>query len=233
MSLKKIMLKLFNVPTMIYDRLFYFKKKKVKVEFNSHVNKNSRFEGRNLIARGSKVYNSFFGYCSYLANDSRLENSHVGRYTSIGPRVMVIIGEHPIDMVSTHPCFYSTRKQVGFSYVTKDKFEEFRYADKMNSKSVIIGSDVWIGADCRIIEGVTIGDGAIVLAGAIVTKNVPEYAVVGGVPAKIIRYRFDEEKINWLLSLKWWNKSEEWLQKYAKYFDDINQLMEAVNLEHD
>lgn len=77
----------------------------------------------------------------------------------------------------------------------------------------------------------TISDGAIVAAGAVVTKDVPPYAIVGGVPAKIIRYRFTEEQIEWLMELKWWDKDEQWIKAHAKHFDDIEHFMEIVKQE--
>ena len=75
------------------------------------------------------------------------------------------------------------------------------------------------------MEGVTIGDGAVVAAGAIVTKDVPPYAIVGGVPAKVIKYRFDEETIKKLLELKWWEKDQAWIKGHADDFDDVEKLL--------
>lgn len=82
------------------------------------------------------------------------------------------------------------------------------------------------------MQGVTIGDGAVVAAGALVTKDVPPYAIVGGVPAKVIRYRFLESDIQFLMELKWWKKDIEWIKKYADYFADIKQLKIAIEREN-
>lgn len=81
------------------------------------------------------------------------------------------------------------------------------------------------------MQEVTIGDGAVVAAGALVTKDVPPYAIVGGVPAKIIRYRFAQNEVNFLKELQWWQKDISWIQKYADYFDDIEQLMSVLERE--
>ena len=108
----------------------------------------------------------------------------------------------------------------------------FKERLSIDGRSCIIGNDVWIGNDVRIIGGITIGDGAIVGLGAVVTKDVPPYAVVGGVPAKIIRYRFEQDKIEELLRDKWWNKEEEWIKdnfiKYANKWKEICKSHGAI-----
>ena len=83
---------------------------------------------------------------------------------------------------------------------------------------------MWIGSRAMILEKVNIGDGVVVAAGAVVTKDIPPYAIVGGVPAKIIRYRFNEETIQKLLEMKWWEKDLEWIKNHADNFDDVEQL---------
>ncbi|MBR6188682.1 MAG: CatB-related O-acetyltransferase [Prevotella sp.] len=111
--------------------------------------------------------------------------------------------------------------QCGKTFVKESAFEERQLVDGC---SAIIGNDVWIGQDVRIIEGVTIGDGAIVATGAVVTKDVPPYAVVGGVPAKVIRYRFTPEQQALLLQSRWWEQSEEWLQEHVREMQDIKEF---------
>ena len=90
---------------------------------------------------------------------------------------------------------------------------------------------MWIGSDARIMGGVQIGDGAIVAAGAIVTKDVPPYAIVGGVPACVIKYRFDTIKVEKLLNIQWWKKDEEWIVKHSEYFEDIDKFLIKVERE--
>lgn len=203
-------------------------KNKVIIEKTAYVSKDTVFEGANRITRGCKIYGSRFGYGSYVGTNTTLANISVGRFSCIGPNVKQIIGEHPLNFVTMHPAFYSIRKQIGFSFVKEQRVEEFRYADISTKTSIIVGNDVWIAAECRLLEGIKIGDGAAILAGAVVTKDVPPYAVVGGVPAKIVRYRFEQEDVDWLMKLKWWDKDSEWLKKYASYFNDVKRMREEL-----
>lgn len=128
-------------------------------------------------------------------------------------------GDHPTSQfVSTSPAFYFANSPVGMSYTDVDLFEE-------NKKEVIIGNDVWIGQSVLIKPGVVIGDGAIIGAGAVVTKNVAPYAIVVGVPAQIIKYRFSDEQIKKLLNIKWWDKDKEWIEEKAYLFSDVDAFL--------
>lgn len=95
-------------------------------------------------------------------------------------------------------------------------------------RKVVIGNDVWIGARCIIFEGVTIGDGAVIAAGSIIRKDVPPYAVVGGVD-KILRYRFDKDTVNKLLQIQWWNWDDEKIRRNIDLFRDKNNFLERMS----
>jgi acetyltransferase-like isoleucine patch superfamily enzyme len=211
-------------------KLLLFKhklQKKVIFEKGTIIDYNCFFEGSNRVARGSQLYNVDLKFGSYIGRNSTLENVSIGKFSCIGPRVININGEHPLDFISMHPAFYSTKKQSGFTYVEKNIYDEFRYADIENKKTLVIGNDVWVAADVRFVDGIKIGDGAAVLAGAVVTKDVPPYAIVGGVPAKVIRYRFSESQIDYLLKLQWWDKGEQWIRKNANLFKNIDTLISS------
>lgn len=133
----------------------------------------------------------------------QLHNVSFGRYCSIASGVCVGKDEHPVSWLTTSPLVFESApvwmedfRNAG-NYVTRGRF--------VAMKQTTIGNDVWIGQGAFIRGGVRVGDGAIIAAHAVVTKDVPPYAVVGGIPARIIKYRFDEKAIKALLDLKWWN----------------------------
>ena len=94
---------------------------------------------------------------------------------------------------------------------------------------VVIGNNVWIGDKATILPGVSIGDGAVIAANAVVTKDVPPYAIVGGVPAKVIGYRYDEDTIDFLLKVKWWNKDKKWFKEHWELLCDIDKMKTYFN----
>lgn len=170
------------------------------------------------LGNGSLAYNTIFGHhnivynntllinvkvddYTYIGGESKIQNTSIGKFCSLGPELRIGLGRHPIHLKSTFPGFYSDNH--GYYGVDKEyNNEESSYLP------VKIGNDVWIGTRAMILDGVTIGDGAIVAAGAVVTKDVPPYAIVGGVPAKIIKYRFDKHEIGRMLETKWWNNEK-------------------------
>lgn len=176
-------------------------------------------EGGNRLSSRTTVLNCYVGFGTNIGNSCSFVNCKIGRYSSIGARVILIRGMHPLNYVSTHPAFFSLKKQSGFTYVDKQKCRELVEPRIDDKYATVIGNDVWIGSDVRVIEGVSIGDGAVVAAGAVVCKDVPPYSIVGGVPAKIIKYRFPENVIQELQNIKWWNKSEDWIMDNAELFE--------------
>lgn len=224
-------MKKFIVKSAAFFYKIYLKiSKKCILDEKARIGIRTKFEGANRVFEKAEVAYSYMGYASYIGTDSRVVSTKIGRYTSIGPNVIVTRGKHPIEnFVSTHPAFYSVRNQVACTYVAIQKFQEFD--NKEDGYATHIGNDVWIGSGAIILEGVTIGDGAVVAAGAVVTKDVPPYAVVGGVPAKVIRCRFNEEQIALLQEFKWWNKDKVWLKNNAEKFEKIDEFCKYISNE--
>lgn len=146
------------------------------------------------------------GAFSYI-HSSLPADTILGRYSSIAHNVKLIGTSHPMENFSTSPVFYFSEEHATRSRVNeeKSKFKKENWSWESTRKPIKIGNDVWIGTDVVLKDGITIGDGAVVAQGALVTKDIPPYAVAGGVPAKIIKYRFEEATIARLLDLKWWN----------------------------
>lgn len=159
---------------------------------------------------GVKLVNSTIAKYTYIAPGANVVCADIGAFCSIAKGVDIGLATHPVDFISTSPLFYSRSNATKFSWSDDNYTNEF--------KGVHIGNDVWIGLDAKIMGGLTIGDGAIVAAGAIVTKNVPPYAIVAGVPAQIVRYRFPQEIINQLLLIKWWKFEDVKLKGTIKSF---------------
>lgn len=196
---------------------------KVSFDFSCNISVSSSFEGMSKIHRGA-VFKGSLGYGSYIGDHSKLV-AQIGRFTSIGPRVSNNLGVHPYKepFVSTAPCFYSLNKnktQNGSTFATEQTFTEW----SGGGKGTIIGNDCWIGEGAFLVGNIKINDGAIVLAHAVVTKDVPPYAIVGGVPAKVISYRYDQDTIEFLMSTEWWNNSPLWFKENWKLLNDMNRF---------
>lgn len=191
--------------------------------------KSSIFEGMCQLHPYS-VFHGTMGMGSYVGSYSTL-SAKIGRFTSISNHVTCNPGIHTYQQpfATTSPCFFSlnpSHSQCGDTFATEQMLDEYRLVDKEKNIAVEIGNDVWIGERVFLVGGIKINDGAVVLAGAVVTKDVPPYAIVGGVPAKIIKYRYDEETIKFLLHTEWWNNSEKWFCDNWRLMTNIDKLKE-------
>lgn len=207
-------------------------RKQIKIQKGCNIGYSSAFEGANYMGKGS-VFSGVMGYGSYIGDRSNI-NGRIGRYASIAGNVNVVNGFHPTDTyVAMHPSFYSDTCSVRIPPRGKTDFVEHRYADPKKKHAVIIGNDVWIGQGASLIAGVTIGDGAVVAAGAVVTKDVPPYTVVGGVPAKPIKKRFSDEQIEKLLAFRWWDQPQNWIMANRERFDTIEDFLKLIKEDSD
>lgn len=187
--------------------------------------KDSKLSGFNAVASRARLKRVSLGLYSYVANSTSLEGISIGKFCSIGPGVKNHLGNHPTKVfVSTHPAFYSPDSPTG-AFVEQECFEGF-------GKDVSIENDVWIGAESMLMDGITVGNGAIVAARSVVTKDVPPYAVVGGAPAKLIRYRFDGDTIALLEKSQWWDRDLLWVKEHVHLFHNVQEFAKAARDEH-
>jgi acetyltransferase-like isoleucine patch superfamily enzyme len=184
---------------------------------------NSVFGNYNKIGEGSYIHNVEYGDFSYNSIRCVILNTKIGKFCSIAQNVSTGLGKHPLNnFVSLHPAFYSTNKQCGISFSDQEYFKELA--------TVEIGNDVWIGVNAVILDGVKIGNGAVIAANSVVTKDVIPYTIVGGTPAKLIKYRFSQDDIEFLETFKWWDKDLEWLENNFKSLHDI-EILKKMNSE--
>jgi virginiamycin A acetyltransferase len=154
--------------------------------------KNVVFDDYSQVAHHARIFDSTIGKRTSIGVYSAIHNSIIGAYCSISWNVTVGAVAHPVNNVSSHAFLY----QKDFGIVDRDT--------KRKQTTTYIGNDVWIGCGATIISGVRVGNGAIIGAGAVVTKDIEPYSIVGGVPAKIIRCRFDENIRKALEESQWW-----------------------------
>ncbi|MCD1116494.1 CatB-related O-acetyltransferase [Chryseobacterium turcicum] len=189
------------------------KYKNLKVGYMSRLI-NVVFGQYNWLGNNVIMINSSIGDFSYISDGSVISETEMGKFCSIGPNVRIAPGKHPTHtFVSTHPAIYSNPDYCMKNFQTKDHHNPKR--------NVIIGNDVWICANAVIADGVTVGDGAIIAANAVVNSDVEPYSIVGGIPATFIRKRFKDEQINVLNRSKWWDQSLDWIEKNSDIFLDI------------
>ena len=197
---------------------------KLQFEQGCDIALQAQFEGMNKIYSHSS-FGGILGYGSYIGHHSSL-TAKIGRFCSISNHVICNAGIHPFQapFATTSPCFFSLRKQNGATFATRQMFTECKTINNKGLFDCEIGNDVWICEGVFINGGIHIADGAVVLAHAVVTKDVPPYAIVGGVPAKIIGYRYDEATIKWLLNVQWWNNPIAWFRAHWSLLCDIDKL---------
>lgn len=182
----------------------------------------SQVDNKAKIYSGTQFHCSKLGRYSYVGYDCEIIQCEIGNFCSVANRVIIGGAMHPIDYVSTSPVFYNADSGTG------------RHLGSLNvehTKTTHIGHDVWVGSRAIVLQGVTVGNGAVIGAGAVVTKDVPPYAIVAGCPARIIRYRFDEETIENLQQSEWWNIKDEQLKMYSKYMSNPQTFCNKLNIK--
>jgi len=217
MNIKKVIGKIMpiKIKRLIKTKLLLKRNTTCIFKKNTNISLDTKF-GRfvTLFENVEIGFTSFIDDCTYIQKNTSILNSNIGKFCSIAKNVTIGLVGHPINMVSTNPCFYDYDKGLLPKFFVNTSLEKETLIPKTN-----IDSDVWIGQNVMIKSGVTIGVGAVIGAGAIVTKDIEPYSVVAGVPAKHIKYRFDKVTREKLLFSKWWEFDEKKLEKLAPYFN--------------
>lgn len=200
----------------IYSKIFqkYIRGKSI---YNCKIDKTSK------VGAGSNLKYSVMGRHSYCGPDCVMNYVEIGNFCSISDHVYIGGEEHPLCWTSTSSAFQAVKHS--------GKNNKLAYIALPTTLKTIIGNDVWIGHGVSIKQGVTIGDGAVIGTGAVVTKDVPPYAIVAGVPAVVLKYRFDNNTINMLLKSKWWNYPDSQIEKVADLIKDPYLFVNNLKME--
>jgi acetyltransferase-like isoleucine patch superfamily enzyme len=189
------------------------KKNRGNAILKSKIHKSSKIES------GSTIVNSIFARHSFCGYDCTILNCDIGAFCSIASRVTVGGVSHPLEFVSTSPVFLSHKDSV------KAKFASHVYLPLVKTS---IANDVWIGEGAYVKAGVSVGNGAVIGMGAVVTKDVPPYAIVAGNPARLIRFRFNDEIIKGLQASQWWELPNDRLFELGPFMSDPVEFLKRV-----
>lgn len=185
-------------------------------------NAKTKFAKTSALRHGSRCYNVELGDYSAVGVECKLIRVRIGRFSVIARNCDIGLGVHPTSYLTTHSIFYKNSPWPSHP-------EWVKPLEDTTDKLTYIGNDVWIGAKVTVMDGVRIGDGAIVAAGSVVVKDVPPYAIVGGCPAKVIKYRFPQEMIDRLEEIQWWNLPDEEITKVVELMHTKNPTLDDLN----
>ncbi len=216
------MTNLTDIVRYLYNK-WRLRGRNVRFPLSARVGAHAKAEGDNNFGANSDIGGEI-GCGTYFDRNASF-NGRIGRFCSVGENFRTVHGVHPYTypFATTSPMFFSLQNRSHATFADSQDFEESRNVAGTDFP-VVIGNDVWINSCVTIVAGVTVGDGAVLLAGSVVTKDVPPYAIVGGVPARVLRYRFRPADIDYLLRLRWWDKDIAWLRANRRLLCDFDAL---------
>lgn len=187
--------------------------------------RDSRVEKTAKIYSGTDFVKSSVGRYTYVGYDCHIDRTDIGAFCSFSDHIFTGGAEHPMEWASTSPMFIDITGSGVAKRFSKHPYEMI--------KRTRIGNDVWVGHGVVVKGGVTVSDGAVIGAGAVVTKDVPPYSIVAGIPAKVIGYRFDQETIALLLKSAWWNLTDAQIASLAPHVKNPKEFaLQALKLQH-
>lgn len=184
--------------------------------------RNSNFEKPCRVHAQSTLYSVNMGRHSYCGYDCFILSSDIGRYCSIGDNVTIGLNGHPLGWVSTSPAFYAAQDNAFAGDLSTTLKHD------TSSPLTRIGNDVWIGKNAMLRAGITVGDGAVIGMGSVVTKDVAPYTIVAGNPARVVRMRFPQELADRLQASRWWDLKPETLKRYTHLMDKPEAFLTAL-----
>lgn len=209
------------IKQIVKNFLLKSKFPKSKIYDNVNIDKNSQIGKNTVIFNNVNIQNAKIDNYTYIQSNSVISFTNIGKFCSIASNVHIGLAEHPTNFISTSPIFYDNTQPLPFFFTKKKEFKNIYL-------QTTIDADVWIGQNVIIKSGVSVGAGAIIGAGAVVVKNVEPYSIVGGVPAKHIKYRFDELLRYQLIESKWWEYEDEQIEELSSYFSNPKELVDLL-----
>lgn len=212
--------KIVSLPSgdiIVHNKFEYLFAKAVKILLMRPAIKNSNIDKTSRVCAASHVVHTVVGKHSYIGSNCTVVNCNIGSFCSIADNNIIGGASHPTNWVSSSPVFHEGHNIMNKNYSS----HKFRVTEK-----TIIGNDVWIGNNCIIRSGIIIGDGAVVGMGSVVTKNVAPYMVVAGNPARVIRQRLNDDIVESLLKIKWWDLQEHEIKYLSEYITQPDLFIE-------
>lgn len=194
------------------------------ISLAAYVDEHSHIAGTAKVHRFAKLISTTLSEHSYIGIGSWATCCEIGPFCSIGANTNIGLTLHTLDTISSSPIFQLKRNATGVSWTDQD------YApNTLDTPRTTLEADVWVGSNAIIMSGIILHTGCVVGAGAVVTRDVPPYAIVAGVPARVIRYRFSPEIIERLMGIKWWDLPDEEITRIKDIFHKPNPTLEDLD----